>query len=114
MRKTGATRNQASMVRVIGIFKLLNVLALLSIGSGAYKLMHRDLAVAVDGWLQQLGVDPHSHFFEAVIRKISNINASRMALLSAGTFFYASLFLAEGIGLILRKRWAEFFTVIVT
>jgi uncharacterized membrane protein (DUF2068 family) len=31
-----------------------------------------------------------------------------------GTFFYAGLFLVEGIGLLLLKRWAEIFTVIVT
>ena len=28
--------------------------------------------------------------------------------------FYSALFLSEGIGLLLRKRWAEYFTVIVT
>jgi uncharacterized membrane protein (DUF2068 family) len=34
--------------------------------------------------------------------------------LSAGTFFYAALLGIEGIGLLLRKRWAEYFTIITT
>jgi uncharacterized membrane protein (DUF2068 family) len=34
--------------------------------------------------------------------------------LSFGTFFYAALLLTEGVGLALGKRWAEYFTIIVT
>jgi uncharacterized membrane protein (DUF2068 family) len=34
--------------------------------------------------------------------------------LSIGTFVYAAIFLVEGAGLLLRKRWAEFLTVFVT
>jgi len=29
-------------------------------------------------------------------------------------FAYAALFLTEGTGLLLRKRWAQYFTIIVT
>jgi uncharacterized membrane protein (DUF2068 family) len=31
-----------------------------------------------------------------------------------GSFLYAGLFLTEGIGLWLLKRWAEWFTIILT
>jgi uncharacterized membrane protein (DUF2068 family) len=31
-----------------------------------------------------------------------------------GTFIYAGLFATEGTGLLLRKRWAEYFTTITT
>jgi uncharacterized membrane protein (DUF2068 family) len=31
-----------------------------------------------------------------------------------GTFVYAALLLTEGTGLLLRKRWAEYFTIITT
>ena len=31
-----------------------------------------------------------------------------------GSFVYAALFLTEGIGLWLLKRWAEWFTVVIT
>jgi uncharacterized membrane protein (DUF2068 family) len=34
--------------------------------------------------------------------------------LSVGTFFYGGLFATEGIDLLLRKRWAEYFTIITT
>jgi uncharacterized membrane protein (DUF2068 family) len=31
-----------------------------------------------------------------------------------GTFLYAGLFATEGVGLLLRKRWAEYFTIVTT
>jgi uncharacterized membrane protein (DUF2068 family) len=31
-----------------------------------------------------------------------------------GTFFYALLHLVEGTGLVLRRRWAEYLTVVAT
>ena len=31
-----------------------------------------------------------------------------------GTFLYAGLFATEGLGLLLRKRWAEYFTIVTT
>ena len=37
-----------------------------------------------------------------------------MKEISAGTFFYAGILLTEGIGLLMKKHWAEYFTVIST
>ena len=37
-----------------------------------------------------------------------------MKEISAGTFFYVTLLLTEGIGLLLRKKWAEYFTIAMT
>jgi uncharacterized membrane protein (DUF2068 family) len=31
-----------------------------------------------------------------------------------GTFLYAGLFATEGLGLLRRKRWAEYFTIVTT
>jgi uncharacterized membrane protein (DUF2068 family) len=41
-------------------------------------------------------------------------DARKLRELSVGTFFYSALLLTEGTGLLLRKRWAEYFTIIAT
>jgi uncharacterized membrane protein (DUF2068 family) len=43
-----------------------------------------------------------------------SLDSRKLRELSAGTFCYAGLFLTEGTGLLLRKRWAEYFTTITT
>jgi uncharacterized membrane protein (DUF2068 family) len=42
------------------------------------------------------------------------VTPKQLKELSVGTFFYAGLFAIEGIGLLMRKRWAEYFTIITT
>lgn len=87
---------------------------LVAIGFGALRFLHRDLATSIQKWFQYWHVDPDSHFFRTVIGKATGIKSNKIALASVGSFFYATLFLIEGIGLLMLKRWAEIFTVIVT
>ena len=44
----------------------------------------------------------------------ARIGPRELTELSVGTFFYAGIYLTEGVGLILRKRWAEYLTIIST
>ena len=37
-----------------------------------------------------------------------------LVFLGFGAFFYGAVFAAEGIGLYLRKHWAEYFTIVTT
>ncbi len=109
-----AHNNHAGIVRAIGFLKLLKGLALVALGLGALKLMHQDLTALLQRLLEYFHFDPDNRYFETAFRRISKMNPGRMTLFAAGTFFYAGLFLTEGVGLLLRKRWAEYFTVIVT
>ena len=42
------------------------------------------------------------------------IQAKQLREISAGTFFYSALLLTEGVGLLKRKFWAEWLTVVST
>jgi len=102
------------MVRLIGVFRLLKACLLIALGLGALKFLHHDLQTEIEHWLRYWEVDPDSHFFRAIVSKVINIDDRSLALISAGTFFYAALFLIEGVGLLMLKHWAEIFTVVVT
>jgi uncharacterized membrane protein (DUF2068 family) len=99
---------------LIAVFKLFKGLALLAVGIGALKLLHKDMAAQTERWIEVLRVDPHNHYIHWVFDKLSMLDARKLKELSVGTFFYSALFLTEGIGLALRKRWAEYFTIIST
>ncbi len=87
---------------------------MLAIGIGALKLMHKNVAAQIESWIELLRVDPQNHYIYRVLEKLSNFDARRLKEFSVGTFFYSALFFTEGIGLALRKRWAEYFTIIST
>ena len=98
----------------IGIFKLIKALLLVIVGVGALKLIHQDVGEALSRWVTALHVDPDNKYFQKVLSKVWAVDSRRLKELGVGTFFYAGIFLTEGLGLVLRKCWAEYFTIIVT
>ena len=115
-RTTTSTRRAESdrWMIVIAAFKLVKGVLLVAAGIGALKLLHKDVAQVVQHWIDVLRVDPGNHYVHATMLKLLSVNDRRLEEISAGTFAYAAVFLTEGTGLFLRKRWAEYFTVIVT
>ncbi len=99
---------------LIGAFKLFKAVLLAAAGIGALKLLHRDVAEELERWLYALRVDPYNHYIDAAIQKLGLLNDVQLKEISAGSFFYAGLLTIEGVGLLLKKHWAEYFTVIMT
>jgi len=99
---------------VIGTFKLAKGVLLLALGLGLLQLGHHDVADVLARWTAELHIDPDGRHFGRAVQAIVALDERRLKAISAGLFVYSALFLSEGIGLLLRKRWAEYFTVIVT
>lgn len=103
-----------SPLKLIAFFKVLKGIALLILAFGILRLVHQDLAKVVGGWLEELRVDPGNKYATAIVAKVGLMSARSIVLYDTLTFAYAALFLTEGTGLFLRKRWAEWLTVIST
>jgi len=99
---------------LIGLFRLAKGIALLAVGFGALRFLHRDLAESLHHVVNALRIDPDNHYVHRVLARALNVTPHQLKELSIGTFIYAALFLTEGTGLLLRKRWAEYFTTIST
>jgi uncharacterized membrane protein (DUF2068 family) len=101
-------------LRLIAVFKLLKGLALLALGFGALKLLHKDVEALVVHWINIFQVDPNGHYVRLLLAKLSILDDRRLKELSVGTFIYSAVFLTEGVGLALGKRWAEYLTIATT
>ena len=99
---------------LIGGFKLIKGLLLLVAGIGALRLLHKDIDDVTATWAAHLHLDVDNRYVDWALSKLLSLDDRKLRAISAGTFFYAALLLTEGTGLLLRKRWAEYFTVIVT
>jgi uncharacterized membrane protein (DUF2068 family) len=108
------SRTQGRGLRLIAAFKLLKGFALLAVGIGVLRLLHHDVAEILEHWIDVFRVDPHNHFINRLLEKLSMLDDRRLKELSVGTFVYSAIFFTEGIGLSLRKRWAEYFTIVST
>jgi uncharacterized membrane protein (DUF2068 family) len=101
-------------LRIIAVFKLVKGLLLVAVGIGAIKLLHKDVSEIAANWIATIRVDPDNRLIHGLIAKLGLMNDHKLEELSFGSFFYAALLLTEGAGLWLKKRWAEYFTIITT
>ena len=113
-RRPARARKSAAGLLWIALFKLFKATLLIAVGIGAHKLLHRDVAETVLHWVELLRVDPDNRFIHRLLARIFAISPAQLRAASVGTFIYAGLLLTEGLGLLLRKRWAEYFTIITT
>jgi len=93
---------------------LIKAALLIALGIGAIKLLHRDLAETLNDWIDLLRVDPDNRIIHWILNKLLAISPNQLKAASVGTFIYAAVLLTEGIGLLLRKRWAEYLTIVAT
>ena len=102
------------LLRLIALFKFFKAAMLIALGVGAFRLLHKDVGGIVEHWVEALRLDPGNRFVDAALAKASNLHPDQIKQLGLGSFLYAGLFLAEGTGLWLEKRWGEWLTVIIT
>ena len=102
------------MLRLIGAFKLLKALLLLAGALGALSLAHGDAADVLERVTTELHIDPEGRHVGRIVQKILSLDERHLRAFSAGMIVYACVFVVEGVGLILKKVWAEWFTVSVT
>jgi uncharacterized membrane protein (DUF2068 family) len=99
---------------VIAVFKFVKGALLLTLAFGALSLLHKDVASEVEHWLDQLRIDPDNEFIGTLLSKLQLVHTKELKEMGALGAGYAALFLTEGTGLLFRKRWAEWLTIVVT
>ena len=102
------------LLRLIAVFKFFKAATLIALSAGAFKLLHKDVGDVAEHWVEILKFDPGNRFVEAALEKASMISPGQIKKLGLVGLLYAALFLAEGTGLWLQKRWGEWLTVIIT
>jgi len=96
----------------IGIFKLAKSAILLALGVTLISCRNKDLGEVASRWMTNVWLG--RSYIDAALMKLSFMNKETIDEFAIGSFVYSVLLLIEGIGLSLRKRWAEFLTVGIT
>lgn len=113
-RKTSTRARSGRGLVVIGAYRVLEGVLLVAAGVGALHLLRGDYEATLLHWVHVLRIDPDNHYIHATLVRIFSMDPHKLRELSAGTFIYAGLRFVEGFGLMARKRWAEWLTVIAT
>jgi uncharacterized membrane protein (DUF2068 family) len=106
--------HKSRVIRLIGLFKLLKGILLIAVGFGALSLIHSDITDIATKLVTKLGLDPGGPHVGKLLLETTNLTPSRIRDVGVGSFLYAALFMTEGVGLWMVKRWAEWFSVVIT
>ena len=111
---TDSPRKSPLGVMVIGVFKLVSAGLLLMLGIGIFREIGGDPGAEAEHLVALLKLDPKNQYIHTALHTISGVSHRQLYALSAGTFVYALLYAIEGIGLVLHRKWGEYFTIFMT
>jgi uncharacterized membrane protein (DUF2068 family) len=102
-------------LRLIAIWKLFHAAFFTAVGFGLLRLRHHNVVEFLNAHLViPYHLNPENRAVDWLLDRAGSVSSHMLFLLGWASFLYAALFAAEGIGLYLRKRWAEYLVVIVT
>jgi uncharacterized membrane protein (DUF2068 family) len=107
-----AHRNGDRLVVAIGAFKLVKCGLLLSLSLGWLLGVARGHSIVhAATWTGALAAH---HAVHSAIARLTSLDYHLLRELVIASLIYAAIFGVEGAGLLMRKRWAEWLTVVVT
>ena len=92
------------------------VRGLLLLAAGVYLLTHTgsNFGSIANHLARAIELDPRRHFIHRVIDRLGDLSRHQITFFGVAALAYGVLELVEGVGLFLRKRWAEWLTVVAT
>jgi uncharacterized membrane protein (DUF2068 family) len=101
-------------LRLIGLLKIGKALLLLATSYGLYRLLNPELVEHLHEWLGTLTDTFERRLLQRGLDWLSTLGHARIGGIVAVTSLYTVVLFAEGIGLWLRKAWAEWLTATAT
>lgn len=106
------TQEKGRLLRWIAVFKLIKAVLLVAVAVGAFNLIGSDVEAEIRRWSHALHL--HGRYVDEAIARVGGLDEHDLAKLGVGTLVYAAVFAAEGVGLWMRRLWAEYVTVLVS
>src|ERR1700676_586715 len=102
-------------LRLIALLKFGKALLLIATSYGVHELLNAALVERLYNWSAALSADRFERkLLMRALTWVEGLGAKKIQIFLAVTIAYTAVVLAEGIGLWLRRAWAEWLTVIAT
>lgn len=101
-------------LRVIAIYEIIKTVGLVLVAIAAFHLDRQQNFEHLVSWLGHLALTDSNGLRWRLVGALQEFGPSRFVAVGAVALFYAALFGIEGVGLLLGKYWAQWFTVIAT
>ena len=97
---------------LVGLFKLSKAVFFGALAAGALNLVHRNVGELAQQLVDALHME--GHLVNVLLDKADLIDNHHLRQAGILSFAYSIVCVIEGTGLMMRKTWAEYFTVVLT
>ena len=112
---TAASPHKLDGLRLIALLKFGKALLLIATSYGVHQLLNAALVERLYTWSAALSDDRFERkLLMRALTWVEGLGAKKIQIFLAVTIAYTAVVLTEGIGLWLRRAWAEWLTVIAT
>ena len=102
------------VIGLIGAFKLVKTAILVTLGIIALEGGHERIAHALAHSTHWTGIFSGREIVQRGLARLLSLDDQTIHRLGIASLVYAMVFATEGLGLLARRRWAEWFTVGIT
>ena len=101
-------------LRWIGGYKLVKGAMALFMAMVVLRWTHRDLPEVAAQWMERLHITADSTLGHFISEKVILVHSKSLRTVAIVLFAYTVLAAVEGVGLLMRKTWAEWLTIVTT
>jgi uncharacterized membrane protein (DUF2068 family) len=102
-------------IKLIILDKVFRAVLGIALGIGLFSLLRTMAPIAfLEHLASEISLSKVGPAIEMQLEKLANLKHGTLIALAIGACAYAALELVEGIGLWLRRRWAEYLTLLAT
>ena len=83
-------------------------------GTGALYLTRDGAAESLSRWIARLPLRPARHWIDEPLGAALAVDPRTLREIGLDTVVHAAVFIVEGVGLLLRRHWAEYLAAIAT
>ena len=105
---------RGAWITASAVFKFVKAAALIGASVGMFRLLNARRLEHAREWIIGLALQYRPSSLPKVRHAVDAVGHGRVELVGIIALAYAALFLVEGTGLWLAKRWAEYFTIVAT
>jgi uncharacterized membrane protein (DUF2068 family) len=109
-----ATPHYPAGLRIIAVYMAVKTIGLILIAIAAFRLDRQESFQHLVQWLEHLQLTDSNEIRWNLVHLLEAMGPAKFVAVGIVALAYAAIFATEGIGLWLRKHWAEWFTVIAT
>ncbi len=101
-------------MRWIASYKLFVGFLLIAVGVELFRLLGEETMAAIHAWALEFHADPHHPWIARAVERVGSVEVRELRDLAWVSVFLGTVHGAEGIGLWLRRRWAEYLCIVST